>query len=41
MFDTESDMFDTAAENGSVADLSREWILRNDNLISVARNIPR
>lgn len=41
MFDTETDMFSTASENGSVADLSREWILRNDNLISVARNIPR
>ena len=28
-------------DNGYVADTKRQWLLRNDNLISVAKNIPR
>lgn len=36
--DEEQSTFD---DNGVVADKRREWILRNDSLISVARNIPR
>ena len=31
----------TFDDNGAVADKRREWILRNDSLISVARNLPR
>lgn len=36
--DEEQASFD---DNGVVADKRREWILRNDSLISTARNIPR
>ena len=36
--DEEQSTFD---DNGVVADKRREWILRNDSLISTARNIPR
>ena len=32
---------ETFDDNGSVADKRREWIIQNDSLVSVARNIPR
>ena len=41
MFNLSDEEYNTFDDNGVVADKRREWILRNDSLISVARNLPR
>lgn len=41
LFGMSDEEYDTFDDNGVVADKRREWILRNDSLISVARNLPR
>lgn len=41
LFTLSDEEYGTLDDNGVVADKRREWIIRNDSLVSVARNLPR